>query len=304
VLLASVQSRAADDTDFALGYSSLWTHPLLIPSYFALLSIVILVAQAVLSSGPVRKFCGKDAPQAAPSSESGATASATGTGFVSAVKDHVRISGGSVIFFFQVTRLVAVLTLLSLEIFSFVQEEAQDHASPSSVISTLSKWGKKRKGKHRYGGSLTKREWLDLTLCLTYVRLRSFLSSRSHSSHDPNLTFTQLYAAFLALVTVTARRVRASITSFHLTSLLLGTFSVYAYRNIWPLLTFTLSPADSYEGALLWVKIGLLAFAAIAVPLLVPRQYIPIDPKVQSSRAISYFRSLTLAAELAASYQP
>jgi hypothetical protein len=85
---------------------------------------------------------------------------------------------------------------------------------------------------------------------------------------------------------------------------LLGTFSVYAYRNIWPLLTFTLSPADSYEGALLWVKIGLLAFAAIAVPLLVPRQYIPIDPKVQSSRAISYFRSLTLAAELAASYQP
>ncbi|KAH9041238.1 P-loop containing nucleoside triphosphate hydrolase protein [Lactarius pseudohatsudake] len=70
-------------------------------------------------------------------------------------------------------------------------------------------------------------------------------------------------------MTLTARRVRASVTSFHLSSLLLGTFSVYAYRNIWPLLTFTLSPVDAWEGALLWVRIGLLAFAAIVIPLLV-----------------------------------
>ena len=70
---------------------------------------------------------------------------------------------------------------------------------------------------------------------------------------------------------------------------MLGIFSVYAYRNIWPLLTFTLSPADAYEGALLWVKIGLLTFAAIVVPLLVPRQYIPIDPKVRPPLTIVLF---------------
>lgn len=153
---------------------SLWTHPLLIPSYLALLSIVVLVAQAIVSSGPVRRFRGKDAPQAAAGSESGVTAS--GTGFVSAVRDHVKLSGGSTIFLFQVTRLVVVLTLLSLAIFSFVQDEVQEHVSPSStLLSALSKWGKKRKRKHRYGGgTLTKREWLDLTLCLTYVRHRSF----------------------------------------------------------------------------------------------------------------------------------
>ena len=91
-----------------------------------------------------------------------------------------------------------------------------------------------------------------------------------------------MYAAFLALVTVTAQRVRASIISFHLSSILLGIFSVYAYRNIWPLLTFSLTPVDAYEGALLWIKIGLLAFASIVIPLLVPCQYIPIDPKVRS----------------------
>ncbi|KAH8978585.1 hypothetical protein EDB92DRAFT_2119177 [Lactarius akahatsu] len=224
--------------------SSLWTHPLLIPSYLALLSIVVLVTQAVYSSGPVRRLRGEDAATAANRGESGANASATPsrTGFVSTVKDHVEKSGGSIIFLFQVLRFLVVLTLFSLAIFSFVQEEGQQHVSSSSVVSALSKhWGKKHKGKHRHGGgSLTKREWLDLTLCLTH-----------------------LYAAFLALVAVTARRVRASVASFHLSSLLLGTFSVYAYRNIWPLLTFTLSPVDACEGPMLWVRIGLLAFAAI-----------------------------------------
>lgn len=155
-------------------YSSLWTHPLLIPFYFALLSIVVLVFQAILSSSPVRRLRGKDEPAAG--SESGVTVSATGTGFISAVRDHVKTSGGSIIYLFQVTRLVVVLALLSLAIFSFVQDENQDHASPSSALSAFRKhWGKKRKSKHRYGGgSLTKREWLDLTLCLTYVSLRRF----------------------------------------------------------------------------------------------------------------------------------
>ena len=99
----------------------------------------------------------------------------------------------------------------------------------------------------------------------------------------------QLYAAFLALVAVTARKARASVTSSHLSSLLLGTFSVYAYRNIWPLLTFTLSPADADEGALLWVRISLLAFAAVVIPVTVPRHYTPIDPKARLSLTISYF---------------
>ncbi|KAH9166802.1 hypothetical protein EDB89DRAFT_2075433 [Lactarius sanguifluus] len=218
---------------------SLWTHPLLIPSYLALLSILVLSAQAIFSSGPVRRLCGEDAPVAATCAESGVNESDTRTGFVSAVEDHVEKSGGSIIFIFQVSRLVVVLTLLGLAIFSFVREEGQQRVFPSSAVSVLN--GRRHEGKHRSGGgSLTKREWLDLMFCLTY-----------------------LYAAFLALVAATARRVRASIASFHLSLLLLGTFSVYAYRNIWPLLTFTLSPVDACEDALLWVRIGLLGFTAI-----------------------------------------
>ncbi|KAH9041241.1 hypothetical protein EDB85DRAFT_2139914 [Lactarius pseudohatsudake] len=243
------------DGAFSQKVPSPWTHPLIIPSYLALLSILVLSAQAIFSSGPVRSLRGEDAPVAATCAESGVNESTTRTGFVSAVKDHVEKSGGSIIFIFQVSRLVVVLTLLGLAISSFVQEEGHKHISPSSAASALN--GRRHEGKHRYGGgSLTEREWLDLMLCLTY-----------------------LYAAFLALVAATAQRVRASVASFHLSSLLLGTFSVYAYRNIWPLLTFTLSPVDAWEGPLLWVRIGLLAFAAIVIPLLVPYQYIPIDPK-------------------------
>ncbi|KAH9019331.1 hypothetical protein EDB83DRAFT_2528201 [Lactarius deliciosus] len=218
---------------------SFWTHPLLIPSYLALLSIFVLSVQAIFSSSPVRRLRGEDVPAAATCAESGVNESATQTGFVSAVKDHVEKSGGSIIFIFHVSRLLVVLTLLGLAIFGFVQGEGQQHISPSSAVSALN--GRRHKGKHRSsGGSLTERGWLDLMLCLTY-----------------------LYAAFLGLMTLTARRVRASVASLHLSSLLLGTFSVYAYRDIWPLLTFTLSPVDAWEGALLWVRIGLLAFAAI-----------------------------------------
>ncbi|KAH9028261.1 hypothetical protein EDB84DRAFT_1563180 [Lactarius hengduanensis] len=262
------------DGAFSQKVPSPWTHPLIIPSYLALLSILVLSAQAIFSSGPVRSLRGEDAPVAATCAESGVNESATRTGFVSAVKDHVEKSGGSIIFLFQFLRLVVVLTLLGLAIFSFVQEEGHKHISPSSAVSVLN--GRRHEGKHRYGGgSLTEREWLDLILCLTY-----------------------LYAAFLALVAATAQRVRASVASFHLSSLLLGTFSVYAYRNIWPLLTFTLSPVDAREGALLWVRIGLLAFAAIVIPLLVPYQYIPIDPKARPPAALGYIFRRTQEAHL------
>jgi hypothetical protein len=60
------------------------------------------------------------------------------------------------------------------------------------------------------------------------------------------------------------------------------TFSVYAYRDIWPLLTFKLVPADGREGTLLWIKIGLVAVAGV-IPLVSPRQYVPLDPQVRCS---------------------
>ena len=54
---------------------------------------------------------------------------------------------------------------------------------------------------------------------------------------------------------------------------------VFTYRDVWPLATFTLRPADGGEGGILWAKYSLLTIAGVAIPLLVPRQYTPADPK-------------------------
>lgn len=39
---------------------------------------------------------------------------------------------------------------------------------------------------------------------------------------------------------------------------------------------------DIPEGLLLWVKLGLLTLVAVVIPLFIPRQYIPVDPKVRA----------------------
>jgi len=63
----------------------------------------------------------------------------------------------------------------------------------------------------------------------------------------------------------------------HVNFLLFVTFAVYAYRDLLPLGTFTLTPEDLSEGWFLWVKVGLLSVTGILIPLLVPRPYIPMS---------------------------
>lgn len=47
-------------------------------------------------------------------------------------------------------------------------------------------------------------------------------------------------------------------------------------------MTFTLEPADIDDGKLLWVKIALLAYAGVLIPLSMPRAYVPYNPLVSS----------------------
>ncbi|KAI0066584.1 hypothetical protein BV25DRAFT_1868241 [Artomyces pyxidatus] len=105
-------------------------------------------------------------------------------------------------------------------------------------------------------------------------------SSRTHRLRvDFALVLTYVYASSLAIFSLTAGPNHSAAVTRHMNVLLLATFGVYAYRDLWPLATFTLSPADQLEGALLWVKISLLAFASIFIPLTIPRQYIPYNPE-------------------------
>jgi hypothetical protein len=97
----------------------------------------------------------------------------------------------------------------------------------------------------------------------------------------PNLTIrAQFYTSVLSLITLYPPLKRAKTASRHVASILLVVLGLYAYRDIWPLGTYTLTPLDEKEGFFLWSRVTLLVFAGVVVPLVMPNQYIPLDPKV------------------------
>ena len=108
------------------------------------------------------------------------------------------------------------------------------------------------------------------------------------SSTTEILNILQLYASVLALAAVSACRKVANIANTHLVWVLFGTWIVFAYRNIYPLGTFTLEPLDLHEGWCLWAKLPVLTFAAVVIPSFVPTQYVPFDPKVRLVLLRSY----------------
>ncbi|KAJ7480955.1 hypothetical protein FB451DRAFT_1031097, partial [Mycena latifolia] len=88
-----------------------------------------------------------------------------------------------------------------------------------------------------------------------------------------------LYAAVLAILSLFASVKWSRVCINHLNTLLLCTFGVYFYRDVFPLATFALAPMDLWEGRLLWPKIIILFAVSGVVPLVIPRKYTPIDPK-------------------------
>lgn len=72
----------------------------------------------------------------------------------------------------------------------------------------------------------------------------------------------------------------------HANTLWLISFAVFGYRDIYPLATFDLTPLDSEEGWIAWIKIGLLFVLGIMIPLAIPRRYIPHNPKARALCAL------------------
>ncbi|KAH9851387.1 multidrug resistance-associated ABC transporter [Lenzites betulinus] len=81
---------------------------------------------------------------------------------------------------------------------------------------------------------------------------------------------TYVYATALALADVLVPR-RSTLFSGHLSLVLLLTWVVYVYRDILPLATTAIKPADADEGVLLWVKLAILTEAGVLIPLFTPR---------------------------------
>ncbi|KAK0480781.1 hypothetical protein IW261DRAFT_1685339 [Armillaria novae-zelandiae] len=98
-------------------------------------------------------------------------------------------------------------------------------------------------------------------------------------SDNATIPLTFLYTSLLAIVSVTASKRWSRLGIHHMNIVLLSTSAVYVYRDITALATFDNIPQDSREGPLLWIKIGILLFIAVLIPLIIPREYTPVDPK-------------------------
>ncbi|KAF5346100.1 hypothetical protein D9757_014021 [Collybiopsis confluens] len=90
------------------------------------------------------------------------------------------------------------------------------------------------------------------------------------------------YAAILSVLSLGLSFKWSSVMIRHANALWLVAFVVFAYRDLYPLAAFHLTPMDIAEGLVLWIKIAFLAFLALIIPLSIPRVYIPLDPKEPS----------------------
>lgn len=55
-------------------------------------------------------------------------------------------------------------------------------------------------------------------------------------------------------------------------------FVVYCILDIWPYATYYLEPVDSSSDPVTWVRIAMLAFSGLVIPLVMPRPFRPMRP--------------------------
>ncbi|KAJ7102323.1 hypothetical protein B0H15DRAFT_943257 [Mycena belliarum] len=229
---------------------TIWADSLILPAIAAATSAVLLLLHLFWASAWGRKLRALVSRTPEPEATDPPLALHP-VGLVSEVKAHVVDHGGAVIFTFKLVRLVACLILLGLSVASLALTEARK--TEAGQASVFGKWGNKHPKKKSSKFSVT--EWLQVAMCMT-----------------------SFYASILAITTVSAKRRWSQVAVKHLNTVLLVTLCVYAYRDIFPLITYHRVPLDISEGWILWAKSISLVAAAVVVPLLIPRQYIPVDP--------------------------
>ncbi|OAX34754.1 hypothetical protein K503DRAFT_868725, partial [Rhizopogon vinicolor AM-OR11-026] len=226
----------------------------MIPAYVAAASAFSLLLHLVLLSKPVKKMWSRFLPPNKTDEEPSAFSEEATTvdGFYSEAKAFINRHGGLVIFAYKFARFTGCLVFLALSLATFILEEREEHS-----VGTDKKSERKHHKTRPIDGPIpfSRVEWLRFVLCMTAA-----------------------YASILGLVSVTAKPRWSRLVSNHLATLLFTMFAVFAYRDLWPLITFHLQPKDLREGGLLWAKVVVLFLTSIVFPLVSPRQYIPVDP--------------------------
>ncbi|WWC68639.1 uncharacterized protein I206_102570 [Kwoniella pini CBS 10737] len=173
---------------------------------------------------------------------------------------------GSILFFLEVIRTLCIATLLGLTVYAAIQAESPDNKASllqdDDMMGVEGHWGKHKKDKkkkHRKPkmDDYTSLEWGEFGVVGFY-------------------TYTLIFA-FLLLTLRPATPLRRHLIA-HVDTLLVVGWAIYAYRDLWPLLTYHLVPSD-LNNAVTWSRLAILSVAAVLIPLLRPRTYVPADPK-------------------------
>ncbi|KAJ7078496.1 hypothetical protein C8R44DRAFT_836696 [Mycena epipterygia] len=155
----------------------------------------------------------------------------------------------------------------------------ETHAQESSIAEHIAKHG---------GNTIFAFKTTRLIGCIVLLGLSSAtlafgdeegLGSTPHRYLQSAMCVVYFYAAVLAIFSVSTSVKWSKVVVKHLNALLLSTFCVYFYRDIFPLATFPLTPMDLWEGRLLWPKVITLFAVSGIIPLVIPRQYTPLNPK-------------------------
>ncbi|KAF8803435.1 multidrug resistance-associated ABC transporter [Phlegmacium glaucopus] len=218
---------------------TLWKNTLLIPLITAVVSGTLLVVHALSYSWNNSRR--NTAEDTCSTSVAANKASRSKRlKFENKVIRHTRNHGGLIIFAFKTARLMGCLALFALSLATLLLQ-------------------------HGY----TTHQGLILDWDRTFLM---------DNLPQVAMAVTFLYTSLLATISLVQNSWSRSVTR-HNNSILFVALSVYVYRDIWPLATYTQKPVDLSEGTLLWIKVIVLFITAAVIPLLVPRQYVPVDPK-------------------------
>ncbi|QRW00045.1 ABC transporter transmembrane region [Ceratobasidium sp. AG-Ba] len=163
--------------------------------------------------------------------------------FAAALHSYAQEQGGTAIFGWKVLRLVSCVVLTVLTAVVIVSGNG-GHKNAGSEFG--------HKGCAQAPSILASTEVL---LCVFYA-----------------------YTALLAICALVLDSRFRAVANFHLVILLLIAIGVYVWRDLIPLATYSLHPADADGGWQIWSRIAVLSFAGGVIPLCIPRQYVPIDP--------------------------
>nr|GAT43346.1 predicted protein [Mycena chlorophos] len=181
--------------------------------------------------------------------------------FGASILDHAEKHGGGAIFVFKLARLIGCLLLVALACAAVLLNDEDDNS-----LFVLAKAGLS------FAASITSQQYLEpSSLYSKTIRSGLFVQLA--------MVFVYLYTAVLATASLSARVSVSKTAARHLNAVLATALLVYLLRDVVPLATYKLSPSDAWEGRLLWTKIVVLCITGGVIPLAMPRQHIPLDPK-------------------------